>query len=147
MDFSKTVTNLPDDIKIHVKLKIALLWVSVTLCYLYGDYFELYVPQKAAGLISGQNLLDSPLKLFAASVLLAIPAVMIFLSVILKPRINRLLNIIFGIFFTVIMLLVAINSLTAWRAFYIFLALVESTLTALITWYAFTWPTKKIILI
>ena len=98
MDLSKTATNLPDDIKIHVKLKIALLWVSVTLCYLYGDYFELYVPQKAAGLISGQNLLDSPLKLFAASVLLAIPAVMVFLSVALKARLNRWLNIFFGIF-------------------------------------------------
>ena len=143
MDLNKTVTNYPDDIKIHVKLKIALLWVSVTLCYLYGDYFELYVPQKAAGLISGQNLLDSPLKLFAASVLLAIPAVMVFLSVVLKARINRWLNIILGIFFTVIMLLIAINSFTAWRAFYVFLALVESTLTALITWYAFTWSAKS----
>ncbi|MBP9099384.1 MAG: hypothetical protein KBF74_11255 [Ferruginibacter sp.] len=143
MDLNKTVTNYPDDIIIHVKLKIALLWVSVTLCYLYGDYFELYIPQKAAGLISGQNLLDSPLKLFAASVLLAIPAVMVFLSVVLKARLNRWLNLILGIFFTLIMLLIAINSFTAWRAFYVFLALVESTLTALITWYAFTWSAKK----
>lgn len=143
MDLNKTVTNYPDDIKIHVKLKIALLWVSVTLCYLYGDYFELYIPQKAAGLISGQNLLDSPLKLFAASVLLAIPAVMVFLSVVLKARLNRWLNLILGIFFTLIMLLIAISSFTAWRAFYVFLALVESTLTALITWYAFTWSAKK----
>jgi len=142
MNISNTSRSQFDDLKIHVKIKIALLWVSVTLCYLYGDYFELYVPQKVAGFISGQNLLDSPLKLFAASVLLAIPAVMVFLSVILKPRFNRLLNIIFGIFFTVIMLLIAINSFTAWRAFYVFLALVESTLTALITWYAFKWPTK-----
>jgi hypothetical protein len=143
MNISNTSRSQLNDLKIHVKIKIALLWVSVTLCYLYGDYFELYVPQKVAGLISGQHLLDSPMKLFAASVLLAIPAIMVFLSVVLKPRINRWLNIIFGICFTVIMLLIAINSLTAWRTFYVFLALVESTLTALITWYAYTWPTKN----
>jgi len=46
-------------------------------CYIYGDYFELYVPKKVEGLISGANMLDSPTKLFLASVLLAIPALMI----------------------------------------------------------------------
>jgi len=33
-----------DDIKIHVKVKLSALWASVVLCYIYGDYFGLYVP-------------------------------------------------------------------------------------------------------
>jgi hypothetical protein len=28
--------------------------------YIYGDYFELYVPGKVEGLISGENLLNTP---------------------------------------------------------------------------------------
>jgi Family of unknown function (DUF6326) len=129
-----------EDFTINVKIKLAALWASVTLCYLYGDYFELYVPNKTAELVSGQNLLNSPLNLFLAALVLAIPAVMICLSIILKPIINRLLNILFGLFFTAIMLLIAITSLEPWRAFYVFLALVESAITMLIIYYAWKWP-------
>jgi hypothetical protein len=82
------------------------------------------------------------MKLFAAAVLLAIPAVMVFLSVLLKPAINRRLNIGFGIFFTVIMVLIAFTSLTPWRTFYVFLALVESCITSLIVYHAWNWQKK-----
>lgn len=128
------------DFEVNIKIKLAFLWASVTLCYLYGDYFELYVPRKTAGLISGDNLLNSPVKLLSAAVLLAIPAVMVFLSIILKPRLNKFLNISFGLFFTTIMLLIAFTSLTPWKSFYVFLALVESIMTGLIVLYAWKWP-------
>ncbi|HNN72504.1 MAG TPA: DUF6326 family protein [Ferruginibacter sp.] len=133
-----------EDMKLNIKIKLSALWTSVTLCYLYGDYFELYVPQKTQGLVTGANLLDTPFKLFAASVLLAIPALMVFLSVSLKPAVNRRLNIALGFFFTVIMLLIAVTSLTPWRMFYVFLAVVESCLTSLIIWYAWKWPKERV---
>lgn len=129
-----------EDFKINIKIKLSALWTSVIFCYIYGDYFELYVPGKTQGLVTGENMLDSPLKLFGASVLLAIPALMISLSIILKPRINRSLNIATGIIFTAIMLLVAVVSLTGWQTFYVFLAIVESGITSLIAWYAWRWP-------
>ena len=132
--------NKLEEFKINVKIKLSALWTSVTLCYLYGDYFELYVPKKVEGLVNGNNILDSPTKLFFASVLLAIPASMVFLSIILKPSINKWLNIAFGIFFTTIMLLIAVNSITPWRTFYVFLAIAESVITSLIVWYAWKWP-------
>jgi Family of unknown function (DUF6326) len=144
MDSNKPNTSALEDFKINVKINLAALWASVTLCYLYGDYFELYVPKKTEGLVSGENLLDSPIKLFAASVLLAIPAVMVFLSIVLKPKINRWLNIIFGIFFTAIMLLIAFTSISPWRSFYVFLAITESSITSLIIWYAVKWPKQTL---
>ncbi|MBK1895569.1 DUF6326 family protein [Chryseobacterium paridis] len=128
-----------EDAPVNIKIKLAGLWTSVTLCYLYGDYFELYTPGKAAGLTNGTNLLDTPFKLFLASLLLAIPAVMVMFSLILKPSINRILNIIFGLFFTAIMLLIAVTSFSAWYAFYVFLAILESVITLLIVWYAWKW--------
>lgn len=139
MDNQQTNSTLKD-FEVNIKIKLAFLWTAVTLCYLYGDYFELYVPNKTAGLVNGENLLNSPFKLLAAAVLLAIPAVMVFLSVFLKPKINRFLNILFGLFFTLIMVLIAFTSLTPWRSFYVFLALVESALTAVIVVSAWKWP-------
>ncbi len=135
--------NTLEDFKINIKIKLSVLWTAVTLCYLYGDYFELYIPLKAQGLVNGNNLLNSPLKLFLAALMLAIPALMVFLSILLKPKINRLLNILFGLFFTAIMLLIAFTSIEPWRAFYIFLAIIESIMTSIIVWYAFKWPKQS----
>jgi hypothetical protein len=143
MTQNKTTTNDFEDPKVNIKIKLSALWTSVTLCYLYGDYFELYVPKKVEDLISGDNLLNTPMNLFAASVLLAISAVMVCLSILLKPNVNRWLNIIFGVFFTAIMVLIAATSLTEWRTFYVFLAIVESILTSLIVWYAWKWPRQS----
>ncbi|WP_025146436.1 DUF6326 family protein [Pedobacter jeongneungensis] len=130
------------DFEINPKIKLSALWTAVTLCYLYGDYFELYVPHKAEGLINGDNLLNSPVKLFSAAVLLAIPALMVLISILLKPQLNRLLNIFFGVVYSTIMILIAFTSLTEWRTFYVFLAVVESFITTLIIYYAWTWPKK-----
>ena len=140
---NKTNKNDFEDIKVNIKIKLSALWTSVTLCYLYGDYFELYVPQKTQGLVNGVNLLDSPIKLFAASILLAIPALMVFLSIILKSTISRQLNIVLGIFYTALMVLIALTSITPWRTFYVFLAIVESCITALIVYYAWKWAKNK----
>ena len=137
---NKSSKNGYKDFEVNIKVKLAMLWTSVTLCYLYGDYFELYVPDKIDGLISGNNLLNSPMKLFGASIMLAIPALMVFLSLILKPNINRILNIVFGLFFTLIMLLIASVQRNEWYTFYVFLAIIESISTALIVWYAIKWP-------
>ena len=129
--------------KVSIKIKLAALWTSVLFCYVYGDYFELYVPDKVNSLLTGDNILDSPTKLLIASIVLAIPSIMIALSIILEPKINRILNIIFGTLFTLMMVLIAISSLTSWYSFYVFLAILESSITFLIVWYAFKWPRKQ----
>ena len=132
------------DFEINTKLKIAALWTSATFCYLYGDYFELYTPDKINSLISGDNVLNSPTFLFIASLIMVIPPLMISLSLFLKPVINRVLNIIFGALFTIMMILIAIGSLTPWYSFYVFLAVVESILTAIIVWTAYKWPKEQL---
>lgn len=127
------------DVKIHVKFKLSALWASVTFCYIYGDYFELYVPKKVEGLLNGNSMLDNPTKLFIAAFLLLIPSLMICLSIILKPSINRILNIFFGLFFTLFVGLVGISSLSDWRTFYVFYSGVEIVLTLMIVWFAWHW--------
>lgn len=129
--------------KTNIKIKLAALWASVTFCYLYGDYFELYTPDKVNSLITGENILNSPSALLIASIILAIPSIMVAASVLLKPKLNKVLNIIFGSLFTLIMVFIGVNSMTEWYSFYVFLAFLESLITFLIVWYAFKWPKKQ----
>jgi len=135
---SNTVTYR--NFEVDIKIKIAGLWITLMFCYIYGDYFELYTPTKIEGHISGDNMLDSPEKLFIASCLMLIPSMMIFISLGLKPKINRWLNIIFGLLYTAIGICIIMVSISAWYAFYVFLAVVETIIAAFIIWLAITWP-------
>lgn len=143
MNLSRINTSDFEDLQVNIKIKLSALWASVTFFYIYGDYFELYVPNKVQEIINGNSMLDNPVKLFAASLLLAVPALMVCLSVILKSKINRRLNLIVGVCFTVIMLLIAVTSISEWRAFYVFYAIVESILTSIIVWLAWKWAKIK----
>ena len=126
--------------KISIKIKLAALWTSALFCYIYGDYFQLYTPDKVNSLISGDNNLDSPVTLLIASIVMAIPSIMVGGSILLKPVLNRILNIVFGTLFTIMMVAIGIYSTHEWYLFYVFLAFLESIITALIVWHAWKWP-------
>jgi len=130
-----------DDVKLHVRTKISALWASVMFCYIYGDYFGLYQPGALQRMLEGKMGPLGPTTqgvLLGSSVMMAIPSVMIFLSLVLKPTLNRWVNIVLGIIYTVIILI------TMWDwAFFIFLGIVEVVLTALIVWYAWNWPKQE----
>jgi Family of unknown function (DUF6326) len=127
-----------DDIKIHVKLKLSALWTSVMFCYVYGDFFGLYRPGKLQMLLDGRMPIGPTTQgvLLGTAALMSIPSLMVFLSLVLRPAINRWVNVVFGALFTVIMLITLPG---AW-AFYVFLGVVEILLTASIVWHAWTWP-------
>jgi hypothetical protein len=132
-----------EDFKVNVKIKLAFLWTSVMFCYIYEDYFELYVPKKVERIISGEDFLSSPMTLFVGALLLMIPALMIFLSIVLIPKLSRLLNIIFGVLYTALMLWIASNYSGKWLTFAVFFAIVESIITSIIVWYAWKWPRQN----
>jgi len=126
------------DFEINVKIKLAALWTSAMFCYIYADYFGLYIPGRLQKMIGGQMGPLGPTTqgvLLGTSAMMAIPAVMIFLSVALKPKPNRILNIIAGALFTIII------GITMWDwTFYIFYGVIEVTLTGLVVFFAWTWP-------
>lgn len=129
-----------EDFKVNLKMKLSALWISLMFCYLYGDYFEYFLPGHISDMIDGKVILDNPVKLLAASILMVIPSLMVFMSLVLKPKVNRLTNIILGIFYTLVMLLTLSSSMSLWRAFYIFLGVVEIAITVVIVWLAWKWP-------
>jgi hypothetical protein len=130
-----------EDFKINVKLKLAALWTSVMFCYIYADYFGLYVPGILHNMLEGKMVPLGPVTqgvLLGTSIMMLIPSIMIFLSVALKPNLNRWLNIIFGVLYTVIILI----TMWSWM-FYILYGVFEITLTLLIVWYAWKWPRQE----
>jgi hypothetical protein len=125
--------------QVHVKLKLSALWAAVMFCYIYGDYFGLFKPGHLASMAAGKMGPLGPATqgvLLGVAIMMAIPSVMVFLSLALPPAANRWTNITFGVIYTVIMLMTMPG---AWM-FYLFLGVVEIVLTSLIVWYAWSWP-------
>ncbi len=143
MNGMKKAGTALDDIKIHVKIKLSALWAAVMFCYIYGDHFRLFQQGELQGMLEGKmwSLPVTQGLLLGTSILMAIPSVMVFLSLALKPNLNRWVNILLGVFYTAIML-ITMTMPGAW-AYYIFLGIVEVALTVLIVWYAWSWPKQQ----
>jgi len=131
-----------EDFKVPVRLKLSGLWASVMSCYIYGDFLGLYRPGDIKGILDGEGLLGptSQGSLLAVAILIAVPAVMIFLSLVLTPILGRWMNILVGVILTVIVLMTIPGS---W-AFYIFLSVIEAVLQLLVIWYAWRWPRQSL---
>ena len=120
-------------------LKLSAAWAATVLCYIYCDYFELYAPGKLQEMLEGACPFGpvSQSTLVGAAALLIIPSIMVLLSVVLSPTASRLFNLIFGVIYTLLMILIAF--FTQWY-FYKLFAVVEAALTATIFWIAWRWP-------
>jgi hypothetical protein len=125
------------DVKIHTRLKLSALWVSVMLLYLYGDIFGFFRRDIITDIAAGKTgFIGTQGGLLAAAVMMSIPSVMVSLSLVLKPSLNRWLNIILGALYTLIILATMPHT---WM-YYLYLGVVETVLTFPIVWLAWTWP-------
>ncbi|KZN30618.1 hypothetical protein [Pseudoalteromonas luteoviolacea] len=142
MNTTKDIPPSFEDYKINVKLKISALWIAVMFCYVYGDYIQVFVP----GIMSEALLVSADkegiqFEFFAVALLMSIPSVMVFLTLVLKPIINRRLNIIIPSLFVV--LLVSLNLDTVW-GFYLYLTGLEVLLSLMTIWHAWKWPVSEL---
>ncbi|HEY1048001.1 MAG TPA: DUF6326 family protein [Bacteroidia bacterium] len=135
----QTTTNVFEDIKVNVKIKLATLWASVMFLYIYVDHFHLYMPGMIDDILKGRVFEFGITKgfLLAALFSMTIPALMIFLSVALSAKVNRRLNIIIGSIFIPYTLFNLVG--VAWIHM-VFAAVVEVALLCLIVYHAWKWP-------
>jgi hypothetical protein len=132
---------LEEDANVGLRLKIAALWIAVLFLFAYGDILGFFqrgqIEEVITGEISGIQI--TQLFLFAASAYVAIASVMIFLSLVLRPVINRWVNIVLPILYIVSV----VASVIGESAYFYFLSIVESALLLLIVRYAWTWPRRE----
>jgi hypothetical protein len=120
-------------------VKLSLLWAALMSLFVYNDYFSLYLPgtieMMQAGRLGPLGPATDPV-LVGVSILMAVPALMIYLSAVLPPVPNRWVNGVLGVVYAIV------NALTfpGSRPFYQMVVVLEITLASLIVWYAFKWP-------
>ena len=124
---------------VDVTVKISVLWVAVMLSSLMGDVLRFYEPGIIEQIIAGEveGMQQTHRGLLVSATFMAIPIVMVVLSMTLNYNANRWANIIFSIFFfgfTLIWLLVKPPP-----AYKILLGSVGLVCNALIVWYAYMW--------
>ena len=143
MNSEKKIATILEDVKINIKIKLSVLWITVMFLFLYVDHFGLYVPGFIEDVIAGKMgpFPTTQVALLAATTFMIIPSLMVFLSLTLKPKANRWTNIIVGILFIVAQL--SSNFVGEPWAYYIFASIVEVVLLSLIVAYAWKWPKQE----
>jgi hypothetical protein len=120
-------------------IRLAGLWTAAMFCYAYGDLISFYMPGRIAATARGDlgplGVATQPMLLGIAA-FMAIPALMIPLSLLFRPRLNRAVNILFGSLYTL-----AIAATVPFAPpFYMLLGAIEMGLTGAIAWQAWRWP-------
>jgi len=128
-----------EDMHVPVQLKLAAAWAALMFLYAYGDIFSYFRPGFIEDVMAGEVFAFEINQVFllAISIYVAIPAAMVFLSVVLKPRFNRWANIVLGAVYGGTILLSTIGED---YVYYGFLSVVEAAFAALVVWYAWKWP-------
>ena len=123
---------------VNVRVKISALWTSMLFVFAYVDLFSLYRADfradVEAGKIAGFTINQS--FLLGTTVYIVIPSLMVFLALVLRPRVGRIANIALGILYAVTIIAGAIGE---WN-YFILGSAVEIALLAAIVYYAWTWP-------
>ncbi|MGW8315401.1 MAG: DUF6326 family protein [Bacteroidales bacterium] len=141
MKTKRTAVNL-ENRKVNVKVKLALLWVALMFFYIYNDVFSMFQPGHVAGLVEGQleGVTFTQSLLFGAAVLMAFPSFMILLSLTLKARANRIVNIAAGIFHVLVLVGTQFVGEGETWFYWRFYELLEAVFIVLIIWTAWKWP-------
>lgn len=122
---------------------LSTLWIFVTFNYLYCDLIGLMdsnlLQQYLTGNVEGMRINEQ--FLLFAGILMEIPILMIVLSLILKPKVNALANIISGIIKTGVMITTLFIGNTT--KYYLFFAFIEIMTTVFIVYFAINWLKQK----
>jgi hypothetical protein len=129
-----------EDVKINVKIKLAALWIALMFLYIYADIKAFYqtgiIEQIIAGEVEGIQI--TPTLLWGTAILMSIPGIMVLLSLVLKAKVNRWVNIIVSI----LHIGLAINFMLmpgGWAYSYIY-SIGQIVFLLLIVWSAWKWP-------
>src|SRR5215210_1052925 len=140
---TKSTTALHDP-PVPVRAKLAAAWTSVMFLYIYLDYFALYKPgfidDLRAGVVFEFDITPTLLTIFVA--LIAIPALMVMLSMTLPARVNRTINLVVASLYIPVSVFNALGE--SWTYFYFYgLSIgLEVLILALILRSAWTWPRR-----
>ncbi|MEM6912663.1 MAG: DUF6326 family protein [Pseudomonadota bacterium] len=128
-----------DKTALPTPVHLALLWAALMGLYIYNDYYMLYMPGTLDNMASGTMGPLGPATdgvMVGVALLLAIPALMIYLSVGLPAVVSKWLNVFFGAAYTAVEVMTFMGS----HLFYQMVVVFEIIVTLLIVLKALRWP-------
>ncbi|SDW32730.1 hypothetical protein SAMN05421504_101273 [Amycolatopsis xylanica] len=136
--------NTLEDLRLPVRVKLAAAWTSFMFFYIYVDYLALYKPGFLDGLLAGtvHEFHTGPTFITIALALMAIPILMILLSVTLPARADRTLNLVVATLYIPVSLFNAAGETWTYSYFYCLSIGLEVLLLAFILRSAWTWPAR-----
>lgn len=128
-----------EDAPVPVRLKLSALWATVMFLYVYVDIFGFYEPGTIDDILVGRvwEFDISQGWALGALMLMTIPSLMVFLSLVLPAGVTRWANLVVGSLFVLVTIG---NPVGETWAYYWLGAVVETALLLLVVRYAWTWP-------
>jgi hypothetical protein len=127
-----------EPLHVNVRIKISALWAAMLFVFAYVDIFSLFRPDFRAdieaGVVGGFTVNQT--FLLATTLYIAIPSLMVFGALVLRPRINRIANLALSVVYA---LTISAGAVGEW-SYYLLGSAIEVALLAAIFHYARTWP-------
>ena len=140
-----TTAGQYQDTKIDVKLVLSALWIAMLIVFAYVDIFGFFradvLHAALDGKVAALGLTVDQMFLVFTTVYILIPTLMVFLSLVLRPRVNRIANIALSIIYALTIIGGAIGE---WN-YYILGSAVEVVLLVAIVRTAWTWPRSQVV--
>lgn len=129
------------DAPVDVKVVLSALWVAMLLVFAYVDVFAFYRADVLGAALDGQvgttGLEVNQTFLTGAAIYVLVPIGMVVLSLVLRARVNRIVNLVTSLLYAVT---VAISCIGEEWAYYLVGSAAEVALLLAIARTAWTWP-------
>jgi len=136
-----TKTGQDQDTRIDVKLVLSALWIAMLIVFAYVDIFGFFradiLEAALDGKVATMGVTIDQVFLVFTTVYILIPTLMVVLSLVLRPRVNRIVNIVVALVYAVSIIAACIGE--TW-AYYFLGSAVEVVLLIAIVRTAWTWP-------
>ena len=126
--------------KLDTKVLLSTLWIVVMINMLKADILSLFIPGALDEVAKTSVSTGTPIPqlMLGGAIMLEIPIAMIFLSRVLKYKVNRWANII-----TSVITIAFVVGGGSPYPHYIFIATIEIVCLLLIVWYAWKWSNPE----
>lgn len=133
------------DTQVDVKLVLCALWIAMLFVFAYVDIFGFYRADVLDAALEG-NVATTAFKvnqvfLTFTLIYILLPTLMVVLSLLLEPRVNRIINIAVSVLY---MISIIVSCIGEQWAYYILGSIVEAILLAAIARSAWKWPPPQI---
>lgn len=120
--------------EIDPRIKISALWASVAMLFAFVDLFSLYRADVLEDLLVGKVFVFDVSETFLlAAVLYIVPAcLMVFFTLLMRPRLNRIVNMSLASFYVITTLGSAVGEM--W--YYVLGSVIEAILLGIVFMYA-----------